>query len=57
MIKNLQEMLHQGKGKQSKGAEICASNRQNLAVKNAPKLSAKCLEDKIFKIKKYKTFQ
>ena len=52
MIENLQEKLHQGKCKQLKGAKICASILDgNLSVKNAPKLSAKYLEDKICKIK------
>ena len=39
MIQNLQEKLHQGKHKLD----------ENLSVKNAPKRSAKYLEDKIFK--------
>ena len=51
MIKNLQEKLHQGKRKQSKGAQICASIRWELECENAPKLSAKYLGEKIGKIK------
>ena len=38
MIENLQEKLHQGKRKQSKGAKICASIWWELSEKNAPKL-------------------
>ena len=49
MIENLQEKLHQGKHKQSKEAKICASIRWELSMKNAPKLSAKYLRDKICK--------
>ena len=50
MIENLQEKLHQGKREQSKGAKICASIWWELSEKNAPKLSAKYLEDKLCKI-------
>ena len=49
-IENLQEKLHQGKRKQSKVQKFVPVLDENLGVKNAPKLSVKYLEDKIFKI-------
>ena len=45
MTENFQDKLHQEECKQSKGAKICAS------IKNAPKLSAKNLQQKTCKIK------
>ena len=51
MTENLEEKLHQGKRKQSKGAEFVPVLDENLIVKNAAKFFAKYLEDKIFKIK------
>ena len=48
MIEYLQEKLHQRKHKQSKGAKFVPVLDEKLSVKNAPKLSAKYLEDKIF---------
>ena len=51
MTENFQDKLHQEESKQSEGAKICASIRRKLSVKNAPKLSAKHLQDKTCKIK------
>ena len=50
MIENLQEKLHQGKHKQ-KVQKFVPVLDENLSMKNAPKLSAKYLQDKICKIK------
>ena len=46
MIENLQETLHWGERKESKGAKICASIRWELECENAPKVSAKYLKVK-----------
>ena len=51
MIENLQEKLHQGKHKQSKVQKFVPVLDGNLSMKNAPKLSAEYLQDKICKIK------
>ena len=45
----MQEKLHQGERRQSKGAKFVPVLDGNM--KNAPKISAKYLEDKICKIK------
>ena len=52
IIENLQEKLHQGKRKQSKGAKICASNRYKLDCEKCRKIFAKYLEHKIKIIQK-----
>ena len=54
MIKNLQENLHQGSIKVQKFVPVLDGN---LSVKNAPKLPAISLGDKIYKSIKYKTFR
>ena len=41
MIENLQEKLHQGKHKQSKGAKICASIRWELEYEKRSKTFCK----------------
>ena len=52
MTENFQDKLRQEECKQSKGAKICASIlEENLSVENAPKPSAKYLQDKTCKIK------
>ena len=51
MIENLREKLYQEKHKQSKSANNVPLLDENFSVKNAPKRSAKHLEDKICKIK------
>ena len=51
MIKNLQEKLHHGSLNNQKVQTFVPVLDGNLSVKNAPKLSAKYLEDKICKIK------
>ena len=51
IIENLQEKLHQGRVNNQKVQKVVSVFDKNLSVKNAPKLSAKYLEDKIFKIK------
>ena len=56
MIENLQGKLHQVESEQSKGANICASIRWEIEGKNAPKLSAKYLKDKLCKIKQFLNF-
>ena len=53
MIKNLQGKLHQVESEQWKGANSCASIRWKILGKNAPKLSAKYLKDKLCKIKQF----
>ena len=51
MIKNLQESLHKGSINNQKVHKLVPVLDGNLSVKNAPKPSAKYLEDKICKIK------
>ena len=51
MTENFQDKLHQEEYKQSKGAKLVPVLEGNLSVKNAPKLSAKSLQDKTCKIK------
>ena len=51
MTENVQDKLHQEECKQSKGAKLVPVLEGNLSVKNAPKLSAKYLQDKTCKIK------
>ena len=51
MIENLREKLYKEKHKQSKSANNVPLLDGNFSVKNAPKRSAKHLEDKICKIK------
>ena len=52
MTENFQDKFRQEECKQSKGAKICASIlEENLSVENAPKPSAKYLQDKTCKIK------
>ena len=51
MTRNFQDKLHQEECKQSKGAKLVPVLEGNLSVKNAPKLSAKYLQDKTCKIK------
>ena len=46
MIKNLQYRLHQVKGKQSKGAKICASIKWDPDGKNCLKTFCKTIERK-----------
>ena len=43
MIKNLQEKLHQGKRKHSKGAKICAIIRRELECEKCSKTFCKIL--------------
>ena len=50
MIENLQEKLHQGKHKQSKGAKICANIRWELECEKCSKTFCK-----ICKIKQIQT--
>ena len=47
MIKNLQENLHKGSINKQKVHKLGPILDGNLSVKNAPKPSAKYLEDKI----------
>ena len=47
----MQEKLHQGEHRQSKGAKFAFVSVLDGNVKNAPKISAKYLYDKICKIK------
>ena len=51
MTKNFQDKLHQEERKQSKGAKFVPVFEGNKSVKNAPKPSAKYLQDKVYKIK------
>ena len=51
MIENLHKKLHQGSVNNQKVQKFIPVFDENLSVKNAPKLSAKYLEDKIFKMK------
>lgn len=51
MTENFREKLYQEKHKQSKGAINVRVLDGNFSVKNAPKRSAKHLEEKICKIK------
>ena len=51
MIKNLQEKLHQGSINHLQVQKFVPVLDGNLSVTNAPKLFAKYLEDKIYKIK------
>ena len=51
MIRNVQEKLHQGSINKQKVQKFVPVLYGNLSVKNAPKLSAKYLEDKKCKIK------
>ena len=51
MIKNFQEKLHQESINNQTVQKFVPVLHGNLSVKNAPKLSAKYLEDKIHKIK------
>ena len=54
IIKILQEKLHQGNISNQKVPKFVPVLDRNLSVKNAPKLSAKDLKDKICKIKQIK---
>ena len=51
MIENLQETLHKGSVNNQKVQKFVPVEYGNLSMKNAPKPSAKYLEDNICKIK------
>ena len=52
MIENLKDELYQLENKQAKAAKLRA-NIRSWRAKNVPKLSSKCLKDRICKIKQY----